>query len=160
MRYQLAYRASDKNLLVQAYGASIPGGYTNIGNFYHDGGGVDPVDQVSTNHVLYHDIQDVMYRRGELSMQDVKINFTRLTGIVASAADVAMNLTTDTTEQITVAYTPTDASNTDVTYASSDPAKVTVSATGLITAVALGTATITVTSKDGGFKSTIAVTVS
>jgi hypothetical protein len=160
MRYLLAFRASDKDLKVLAYGTALPGGYTDAGNFYHDGGGTDVEDANPANHVLFHDIRDKLYAIGELNMQAVKINFTYLTGITLVASDVAMNLSSDTTEQATITYAPTTASNTDVTYSSSDPTKVTVSASGLITAVALGTSVITAKSKDGGFTSSVTVTVS
>jgi len=159
MRYQLAFRASDKTLKVLAFGTALGGGFTDAGSFYHDGGGVDPVDANSKNHVLYHDIQQKMYALGELNMEKVKILFTNLTGITLNIADAAMSAGSDATEQATITYAPTTASNTDVNYSSSDPAKATVSATGLVTALASGTTVITATSKDGGFTSSATVTV-
>lgn len=159
MRYQLAFRASDKNLKVLPFGAALGSGFTDAGSFYHDGGGVDTVDANPNNHVLYHDIQQKLYALGELNMEKVKILFTNLTGITLNIADAAMNTSSDATEQATITYAPTTASNTDVTYTSSDPTKATVSATGLITALAAGTTVITATSKDGGFTSSVTVTV-
>lgn len=61
------------------------------------------------------------------------------------------------TRQLAVARTPSTASG-NPTYATSDATKATVSATGLITAVATGSATITVTL--GGKTDTCVVTVS
>lgn len=160
MRYQLSYRASDKNVVVQAYGAAAAGGHSIIGDFYHDGPSLDVLDPVPKNHALFHDIQKLLYSVGEQNMQAVKINFTYLTGITLVLSDVAMNTSSDTTEQATITYAPTTASNTDVTYSSSDPTKATVSASGLVTAIAAGTTVITATSKDGGFTSSLTVTVS
>lgn len=56
------------------------------------------------------------------------------------------------TQQLTVTALPAGASNKGVNYVSSDPTKATVSATGLVTRVANGTTTITVTAKDGSGK--------
>lgn len=77
----------------------------------------------------------------------------------ATAIDVTpatVSRTVGQTQQLTVARTPLNASGT-VTYASSDATKATVSATGLITAVAVGSATITATL--GGKTDTCVVTV-
>lgn len=63
------------------------------------------------------------------------------------------------TAQLVLNIQPANAGNKAVTYASSDPTKATVSATGLVTGVAAGTSTITVTTVDGGKTDTIAVTV-
>ena len=54
---------------------------------------------------------------------------------------------------------PADATNKNVTWSSDNEAAATVSSTGLVTAVAAGSATITVTTEDGGFTDTCAVTV-
>ncbi|MBR3441775.1 MAG: Ig-like domain-containing protein [Bacteroidales bacterium] len=63
------------------------------------------------------------------------------------------------TATIVVTVTPEDASVKDVTFASSDEAVATVDEEGNITAVAPGTATITVTTADGGKTATCEVTV-
>jgi len=63
------------------------------------------------------------------------------------------------THQLAVTFTPASPTNQGLTWGSSNPAKATVSVTGLVTAVATGSATITVTSVDGGFQATCAVTV-
>lgn len=78
------------------------------------------------------------------------ISITPATVTLASAA----------TQQIAVTFTPSDATNKDVIYTTSDATKATVSVTGLITAVATGSATITATSEDGGFTDTVVVTIS
>ncbi len=63
------------------------------------------------------------------------------------------------TVQLQVAITPTDATNKNVEWDSSDDAIATVSDSGLVTAVAEGTATITVTTVDGGKTDTCVITV-
>ncbi|MGO4730158.1 immunoglobulin-like domain-containing protein [Paenibacillus sp. 2KB_22] len=61
--------------------------------------------------------------------------------------------------QLTATVLPANATKKAVTWSSSNPAVATVSATGQVTAVAAGTAGITVTTVDGGFSSSATVTV-
>ncbi len=63
------------------------------------------------------------------------------------------------TVTLTPVFTPTYASNKNVTWASDAEGVATV-ANGVVTGVSAGTANITVTTVDGGFQSTCAVTVS
>ncbi|WP_230193086.1 immunoglobulin-like domain-containing protein [Paenibacillus sp. CECT 9249] len=61
--------------------------------------------------------------------------------------------------QLTATVLPQDATDKTVTWASSDEKAVTVDATGKITALRAGTATITVTTADGGYQAECVVTV-
>lgn len=63
------------------------------------------------------------------------------------------------TETLTATVAPTDATVQTVTWSSSDDNVATVE-DGLVTAIGAGTATITVTTVDGGFTDTCEVTVS
>jgi len=63
------------------------------------------------------------------------------------------------TQQLTVTVVPADATNQNVSWISSAPSVATVSNSGLITAISKGTATITATTEDGGYKATCAVNV-
>jgi hypothetical protein len=88
---------------------------------------------------------------------DVMLNGTAVTG-------VSLNKTSDTiaagaTGQLTATIAPANATNQSVTWSSSNPAVATVNSVGLITGVAAGAATITVTTVDGGKTATCAVTV-
>ena len=70
------------------------------------------------------------------------------------AASISLNKTSATvtegnTLQLTATVLPTNATNRTVTWKSSDEAVATVDSTGLVTAVALGSATITATTTDG-----------
>jgi len=64
------------------------------------------------------------------------------------------------TEQLTAYINPIKAANKNVTWSSSDASKVTVSTGGLATGIAVGSATITATTVDGGKTATCVVTVS
>ncbi|HAU33069.1 MAG TPA: DNA breaking-rejoining protein, partial [Lysinibacillus sp.] len=63
------------------------------------------------------------------------------------------------TRQLTVTVLPAEATNKNVTFVSSDVAIATVTPAGLITGVAEGSATITITTASGGKTTTVAVTV-
>lgn len=63
------------------------------------------------------------------------------------------------TLQLTATVAPSDATNKEVTWTTSDNTIATVSSTGLVTAAAEGEVTITVTTTDGNFTDTCSVTV-
>lgn len=81
-----------------------------------------------------------------------------------SVTGVTLNKTTlklgkGASETLTATVAPTNATNKKVTWASSNPAIATVDASGKVTGVANGTATITVTTEDGGHTATCTVEV-
>lgn len=81
-----------------------------------------------------------------------------------SLNSISLNKTTitikeRTTEQLTVKYNPSNATNKKVTWKSSNTNVVTVNSSGLVTAKNPGTATITVVSNDGGYVAECRVTV-
>jgi len=78
---------------------------------------------------------------------------------------VTLNKTSTTllvggTETLIATVLPTNATNKAVTWSTSDASKVTVNSSGMITGVAVGSATITVTTVDGGYTATCSVQVS
>ncbi len=79
------------------------------------------------------------------------------TGVTVTPATAS--LAVGATRQLTGSVQPTDATDRTGTWTTSDATKATVSNTGLVTAVAAGSATITFTSTDGNFTGTTAVTV-
>ncbi len=76
-----------------------------------------------------------------------------------SLAPATASLEVDGTVQLIPTVLPANATDKTVSYGSSAEGIATVSEAGLVTAVATGTATITVTTTDGGFTDTCAVTV-
>jgi len=62
------------------------------------------------------------------------------------------------TQQLTATIAPANATNQNVTWTSSNTAVATVGASGIVTAVGAGTATITVTTADGSKTATCAIT--
>lgn len=77
-----------------------------------------------------------------------------------SLSPASASLSVGATQQLTPTVLPTNATNKSVTYSSNNAAVATVNASGLITAIANGSATITVTTVDGSKTSTCNVTVS
>ena len=80
-----------------------------------------------------------------------------VTGVTLSQTE--LSLTEGNTAQLTATVKPDDATNKNVTWSSDDTSVATVDATGKVTAVSAGTATITVTTEDGEKTATCTVTV-
>lgn len=80
-----------------------------------------------------------------------------VTGVTMSPATTSVVV--GNTRQLNATVAPSDATNKAVTYESSDTAIATVNANGLVTGVAAGSATVTVTTADGAKTATTAVTV-
>jgi len=71
----------------------------------------------------------------------------------------SLNLSVGGSADLTETVNPSNADNKTVSWDSDNTAVATVNSSGLVTAVAAGSATITVTTADGGFTATSAVTV-
>ncbi|MDP4142858.1 MAG: Ig-like domain-containing protein [Bacillota bacterium] len=80
-----------------------------------------------------------------------------VTGVSVNKNSLTLNM--GTTSILTPVIAPTNATIKTVTWSSSNETIVKVSSSGVLTPVAPGTATITVTTTDGGYKGTCAVTV-
>jgi len=82
---------------------------------------------------------------------------TRVTGVSLSSS--SLSIAVGKTATLKAIITPTDAANKNVSWSSSNSSVATVSSDGLVTALKVGTATITVTTEDGGKTATCPVTV-
>lgn len=91
----------------------------------------------------------------------IRVTFTQaavhVTGVTLDRNSVSM--TEGSTDKLTANVQPDDATDKSVTWTSSDPAVVSVDASGNLTAVAPGDAVITVTTLDGNFTATCTVSV-
>lgn len=81
----------------------------------------------------------------------------KVTGV--TVAPKTNNLEVGATRQLNVTIDPSNADNQGVTFVSNDEAVATVGSDGLVTAVAEGTATITVTTDDGQLTDTATINV-
>ena len=80
-----------------------------------------------------------------------------VTGVTLNKTGITLEV--DGSETLTATVVPDDATNKEVTWSSDKPEIVTVDATGKVTGVATGEATITVTTEDGGKTATCKVAV-
>lgn len=83
-----------------------------------------------------------------------KINVTGL-----SISEESLEIDVGQSERIFADIRPSDASNQNVTWKTSDKSVATVSSTGKVTGVGVGSVKITCTTKDGGYQKTCKVTV-
>ncbi|HLR70986.1 MAG TPA: Ig-like domain-containing protein [Pseudogracilibacillus sp.] len=81
----------------------------------------------------------------------------KVTGV--TVAPKTNNLEVGATRQLNVTIEPSNADNQEVTFVSNDEAVATVDSDGLVTANSEGTATITVTTDDGGLTDTASINV-
>ena len=89
----------------------------------------------------------------------VTVNVAATVPVTSVSLDkTSLGLTEGDTETLTATVEPSDATNKNVTWSTSDASIATVT-DGVVTAVAPGTATITVTTEDGNKTATCAVTV-
>jgi len=92
--------------------------------------------------------------------QTISVNVASVVPVTSvSVAPSAASLVVGATTALVPTVLPANATNRNVTWGTSNSAIATVSTAGLVTAVAPGTATITVTTADGGFTATSTITV-
>ncbi len=89
---------------------------------------------------------------------------TQTATVSVPVSSIALNKTTDhlaagTTDGLSAAISPANATNQAVAWSTSNASVATVSASGVVSAVTAGTATITATTVDGGKTATCVVTV-
>ncbi len=76
-----------------------------------------------------------------------------------SVGSSTVGIVNGSTATVTATVLPTDAANKGLTWSSSDDQIATVNPSGVITAIAVGTANIIVTTTEGGHTATVAVTI-
>lgn len=99
---------------------------------------------------------------GEASAEfDVTVNIPQNVAVTGISISLSSYTFAKLGDSLTLSWTvlPTTAANKNVTFESSAPNIVSVDSNGKMTALAEGTATITVKTEDGGYKATFAATV-
>jgi len=105
-------------------------------------------------HVLVQDAEGI---KSVKSSSAINVGIVSVTSVELNKSETTINV--GKSEKLEVTVNPTEATNKEVTWKSSSDAIATVGADGTVTAVAEGTVTITVTTKDGGKTATCTVTV-
>ena len=115
----------------------------------------NPFGTAGTWTLKVYDLADEnMYYNISLTVAAIPV-----TNIAMSEASISMQV--EGTHQLNATVTPSNATNTDYIWASSDESIATVSESGLVTAVGVGGTTITATAQDGsGVYGSCTVTVS
>ncbi|OMQ12172.1 hypothetical protein BXU01_04635 [[Flexibacter] sp. ATCC 35103] len=90
----------------------------------------------------------------------VTVNATNVAVTSVSLSPTSASLSVGGTQQLTPTILPANATNKSVNYSSGNTAVATVNSSGFVTAVANGSATITVTTVDGSKTSIVSITVS
>lgn len=93
---------------------------------------------------------------GSSLVTGMKVIMVKGVNITPASSDISVNAA----KQLTASVFPSDASNKNVSWSSSNSSVATVNSTGLVTGVAVGSAIITSTVQDGGKTATIVITVS
>jgi len=96
--------------------------------------------------------------------QDGNKSASLIVRVTTSVSSVHLNqtsitMTRNTTYQLTPSIIPPTASNQTVTWSSNNTAIATVSSSGLVRAIAIGSAVITITTQDGNFQAACMITV-
>jgi uncharacterized protein YjdB len=159
-----AQNASASSLTVSAQGEGLRyQWYSNTAN--SNTGGTRLSYQTSQQHrpstatpgTMYYYVE-VSNNGGSVVSQPARVTVTvPVTGV--SLSKTSASVVVGGTLALTATVAPSNATNKAISWASSNTAVATVSASGKVTAVKAGTATITVTAKDGAKKATCAVRV-
>ena len=94
---------------------------------------------------------------GEINaLEEIDITSISVTGITI---DETVTIDENGTGIINATVTPSDATNQIIIWSSDNESVATVDSTGVVTAVSVGTATITATTQDGNYTDTCVVTI-
>lgn len=151
MFYRINWHAATRRVLLEsnanAAPAAIGGAYTNLGTFEHDNEdeestGLNGMQGLADNHVLYHHVQDALYKQGVQNMQSVKIYVDRPWAISIGTGTLNVAVGADSAP-LSVTVTPSGATDKEVIYTSSHEAVATVNEKGVVHGVAAGSAVVT-----------------
>ena len=152
MFYRINWHAATRRVLLGTGANSAPApisgtGMSDLGTFQHDNEteqstGLNGMQGLADNHVLFHHVQDALYKQGVQDMQSVKIyvNRTRSISIGSGTLTVAVGANS---APLNVTVTPSGSTDKEVVYTSSNTAVATVNSKGVVHGVAAGNAAIT-----------------
>lgn len=151
MFYRINWHAATRRVLLESNASAAPaaigGAYTNLGTFEHDNEaeestGLNGMQGLADNHVLFHHVQDVLYKQGIQDIQSVKIYVDRPRAISIGTGTLNVAVGADSAP-LSVTVTPSGATDKEVVYTSSVEAVATINEQGVVHGVAAGSAVIT-----------------
>ena len=121
---------------------------------------VSGTQQASIRNFFMYETDETEHPMSDVTFKMIAPGATVLaTGVTLNQGNLTLT-SAGQTASLTATVSPSNATNKSVTWTSSNPSVATVSSSGVVTAVANGTATITATTADGSNKTaTCAVTV-
>lgn len=150
MYYRINWHAANRQVFLESDANAAPSAigapYTSLGTFRHDNDaevstGLNGMQALADNHVLYQHVQDALYKAGVQDMQSIKVFLDRPRSISIGSGTLAV--TVGQTSPLTLTTIPAGATREAVVYSSSDPTKATVNEQGVVKGVAAGSAVIT-----------------
>ena len=156
-RYQFGANSTDISLWIDPdksnFDASLPQATKSVG-------AIGSINRLTIHVERYnlgaYDIDEFSFSC-ENPLLEPSNSHVPVTGITVNEA--SLTLDNDTTAALSYSIEPANATNKDVVWSSADSAIATVDSNGNVLAVAPGNTTITVTTNDGGYIATTAVTV-
>lgn len=152
MFYRINWHASTRRVFLESGTVSAPAaiggtGMSNLGTFEHDNvgdesTGLNGMQGLADNHVLYHHVQDVLYKQGVQDMQSVKMYVDRPRSISIGSGTLTVAVGADSAA-LNVTVTPTGATDKAVTFTSSNTSRATVNEKGVVHGVTAGSVVIT-----------------
>ena len=169
MFYRMNWHAATRRVLVESREGSAPAaiggsGMTNLGTFEHDhedkdDAGLPGMQQFPDNHVVFHHVQEALYKQGVQDTQSIKILLDAPRSIAIDGGDVTVKVG-EQSDALKTTATPNTARETDVNFTSDNETIATVDAKGVVTGVKAGTTKIIATLRIDDTKTDeIAVTV-
>ena len=134
--------------------------WTDVGDPLERKGFLSHTEVLPPNEVFYY--RAFLKKDGNMEYGEAfsfRTDNTMVKGVSLDHDEVTLTLGDEASIQLTATIDPPEALNQNVEWSTSNKNVATVSSTGLVTAVATGNATITVTTKEGGKTATCEVTV-
>jgi hypothetical protein len=151
---------TNRTIRIRPNAENVAAGEVLIGTIDHTDAGTDDLIGHKGSHVIYQHVEQLMNKAKLYDHHLYKIMAGKYVTGVNAGNDFAVTVAAgpNKTKQLAPVVLPTDTTESKaVTYVSSDPTKATVNGAGLVTGVAVGTTTITVTAS--GTTDTVLVTV-
>lgn len=151
MFYRINWHAATRRILLEsnanAAPAAIGGAYTNLGTIEHgpdadDDAGLPGMQEFPENHVIFHHVQDALYKAGVQGMSSIKIYLDRPRSISIGTGTLNVAVGANSAPLAATA-TPAGATDKEVTYTSSATNRATVNEQGVVHGVSAGSAVIT-----------------